>query len=123
MKYTHILISIFVYQFSFIFTQNTLEIDGLADSTIVGLIDDLSSDSTIIGSIDSLYQDSTKIKATNEGLDTLKIKENLSASSMIYNYLKKNSLYSTAIIIPIVYFILNDKEEKVKKTGPPPDWP
>ena len=123
MKYTHILISIFVYQFSFIFTQNTLEIDGLADSTIVGLIDDLSSDSTIIGSIDNLYQDSTKIKATNEGLDTLKIKENLSASSMIYNYLKKNSLYSTAIIIPIVYFILNDKEEKVKKTGPPPDWP
>jgi|TARA_B110000495_G_C22831662_1_gene485230 hypothetical protein len=123
MKYTHILISIFVCQFSFVSTQNTLKIDGLVDSTKAGLMDDLSSDSTIIRSIDSLYQDSLKIKTTNEGLDTLKIKENLSASSMVYNYLKKNILYSSAIIIPIVYFILNDKEEKVKKTGPPPEWP
>ena len=123
MRYTHILISFFVCQLSFVFTQDTLKIDKIVDSTIVGLIDDLSSDSIIVSSIDSLSLDSLKINASIAGLDTLENKENLSASSIIYNYLKKNTWYSSAIIIPIVYFIVNDGDEKVKKTGPPPAWP
>jgi len=110
MRYTHILISFFVCQLSFVFTQDTLKIDKIVDSTIVS-------------SIDSLSLDSLKINASTAGLDTLENKENLSASSIIYNYLKKNTWYSSAIIIPIVYFIVNDGDEKVKKTGPPPAWP
>jgi len=32
-------------------------------------------------------------------------------------------LYSSAIIIPIIYFMVEDKDEKARKTGPPPEWP